>query len=86
MTHFNQRFLIGDVRAFINAVKLQNSSSFQFSADHPEGWCGLKMIFAPSRNVAPAVVTKYIEDAVKLVEAFPDFILGFDLVGQGSIL
>ena len=31
------------------------------------------------------MVTSYIQNAVKLFEAFPDFILGFDLVGQEDL-
>ena len=43
------------------------------------------MIYAPGRNTDPATVTTYIENAVKLVEAYPDFVLGFDLVGQEDL-
>ena len=31
------------------------------------------MIYAPARNTDPAMVTSYIQNAVKLFEAFPDF-------------
>ena len=43
------------------------------------------MIYPPARNTDPATITSYIQNAVKLIEAFPDFILGFDLVGQEDI-
>ena len=43
------------------------------------------MIYAPSRNTYTAAVTSYIQNAVKLVKAFPDFIIGFDLVGQEDL-
>ena len=43
------------------------------------------MIYAPARNTDPATVTSYLQDTVKLVEAFPDFIIGFDLAGQEDI-
>ena len=53
----------------------------QFNADHPKGWSGGRMIYAPTRNTDPATVRTYMDNAVKLIKAYPDFVLGFDLVG-----
>ena len=43
------------------------------------------MIYTPVRNADPSKITNYIGNAVKLAESFPDFILGFDLVGQEDL-
>ena len=43
------------------------------------------MIYAPSRNTDPATVRACIENTVQLVEAYPDFVVGFDLVGQEDL-
>ena len=48
-------------------------------------WCGVKMIYAPLRNVAPEAVAKYFKNADLLVKELPDFIIGFDLVGQEDL-
>ena len=43
------------------------------------------MIYAPYRNADPTEATIYIQNAVKLVNTYPDFILGFDVVGQEDL-
>ena len=43
------------------------------------------MIYAPSRKVSPETVIEYFAKADQLVSEFPDFILGFDLVGQEDL-
>ena len=54
----------------------------KFMADHPDDFCGIKLIYAPSRFVLTSTVDKYLDIAFELKSMFPDFVLGFDLVGK----
>jgi len=53
--------------------------------DHPNDWCGVKLIYGPSRRVEPETVTNYIEQAALLKSELPNFFVGFDLVGQEDL-
>lgn len=55
-----------------------------FMLTHPE-FLGAKLIYAPVRNVDEDVMEGYI-DTVRVLKAnFPDFLAGFDLVGQEDL-
>lgn len=43
---------------------------------------GAKFIFAPVRHVSNATFDSYVQTLYQLIEKYPDFVVGFDLVGQ----
>lgn len=47
--------------------------------DHPD-FIGVKLIYAPKRFVEN--VDKYVNTMTELSELYPDYVIGFDLVGQ----
>lgn len=53
----------------------------EFKATHPD-FAGSKFIFAPIRAVDDGTFEGYLPIMMKLLKNFPDFIAGFDLVGQ----
>lgn len=52
-----------------------------FKASHPD-FAGSKFIFAPLRGVDDVTFESYLPIMLKLLKDYPDFIAGFDLVGQ----
>lgn len=53
----------------------------EFKAAHPD-FVGSKFIYAPIRAVDDTTFESYLPIMLKLLNNFPDFIAGFDLVGQ----
>lgn len=53
----------------------------QFMKDYPE-FIGIKYIFAPSRGVDNATMRNYIKTFNEIKSKYPEFVVGFDLVGQ----
>ncbi|XP_016997964.2 adenosine deaminase 2 isoform X1 [Drosophila takahashii] len=53
----------------------------RFKKEHP-GFIDSKLIYAPLRHVQPEVVGQYVKQCTELNKEFPDFVVGFDLVGQ----
>ncbi|KAF2887287.1 hypothetical protein ILUMI_18886 [Ignelater luminosus] len=56
----------------------------QFKKDHPN-FIGARFIYAPSRKVNNATVENYIKIVKELKKNYPDFLAGFDLVGQEDL-
>ena len=54
----------------------------EFLRDHPNDFCGIRMIYAPIRYVMAPQVETYLEIASQLKVELGDFMAGFDLVGQ----
>lgn len=54
---------------------------FRFVLDHPK-FLGAKVIYSPNRKVSQKVFDDYVKTYKDVKKAFPDFIFGFDLVGQ----
>lgn len=52
-----------------------------FKASHPD-FSGSKFIYAPIRAVNDETFDTYLPIMQELLQKFPDFIAGFDLVGQ----
>ncbi|GLV42711.1 Adenosine deaminase-related growth factor A [Carabus blaptoides fortunei] len=53
----------------------------QFLAEHPD-FLGVKYIYAPRRKVDNGTMDDYIKNYKAMKQAYPDFLVGFDLVGQ----
>lgn len=56
----------------------------QFLADHPD-FLGVKYIYAPPRRVDNATMDVYLKNFWDMKRAYPDFLVGFDLVGQEDV-
>lgn len=56
----------------------------QFKLDYPD-FQGARFIYAPSRKVAGETVDAYVDTMLVLNELYPDFMAGFDLVGQEDL-
>ncbi|CAL4159608.1 unnamed protein product, partial [Meganyctiphanes norvegica] len=57
----------------------------KYADDHPGDFLGAKFIYAPIRKVDVETVEDYVKIAVEVKKALPDFIAGFDLVGQEDL-
>lgn len=53
----------------------------EFKSEHPD-FIGSKFIFAPLKAVPEQTITEYIDIVTDLQRKFPEYIAGFDLVGQ----
>ena len=58
--------------------------SSQFEKDHPD-FCGTSFIIAQSRRNSPKMVENHLKLAAELVEKYPKYFVGFDLVGQEDL-
>ncbi|XP_017786887.1 PREDICTED: adenosine deaminase CECR1-like [Nicrophorus vespilloides] len=56
----------------------------QFKSKNP-GFFGARVIYAPTRNVNNETMYNYMMNARKLKQLYPNFIAGFDLVGQEDL-
>ncbi|XP_068146526.1 adenosine deaminase 2 isoform X1 [Drosophila tropicalis] len=65
-------------------VQIYYDQMNRFKKDHPE-FIGAKLIYAPLRHVTPEDVGTYVKTCTELNKEFPDFLIGFDLVGQEDI-
>jgi len=55
----------------------------KFALDHPNDWCGVKLIYGPSRgSVLPDNVTNLMQKAALLASELSNVFVGFDLAGQ----
>ncbi|XP_052843916.1 adenosine deaminase 2 [Drosophila gunungcola] len=74
----------GDMLTIRDTVAIYESELERFKADHPD-FIDSKLIYAPLRGVEPSVVEQYVQTAVELNKEFPNFMVGFDLVGQEEL-
>ena len=56
----------------------------EFKVQNPD-FIGSKVIYAPLKNVSNKTIESYLKDIKSLYAAYPDFIAGFDLVGQEDL-
>ncbi|XP_015433614.1 PREDICTED: adenosine deaminase CECR1-like [Dufourea novaeangliae] len=64
-----------------NVVGIYKNLADRFKKDHPD-FVGVKLIYAPQRFVDHKRAEDYIKILKELQELYPDFVAGFDLVGQ----
>ncbi|XP_070150821.1 adenosine deaminase 2 [Polyergus mexicanus] len=53
----------------------------RFVRDHPD-FLGVKIIYSPRRSINETKLDEYLKTLVQLTEFYPNFVIGFDLVGQ----
>lgn len=53
----------------------------RFKKEHPD-FLGVKLIYAPTRSCDLKTAEEYVKIMNRLRELYPDFVIGFDLVGQ----
>ncbi|XP_037950031.1 adenosine deaminase 2-like isoform X5 [Teleopsis dalmanni] len=68
----------------LDTVKIYKDTLDKFMKDHPD-FIGSKLIYAPLRNVDDAAFDKYICTCIEIKEKYPDFVAGFDVVGQEEL-
>ncbi|EFA00425.1 adenosine deaminase 2 [Tribolium castaneum] len=76
--------LNGTVYNHVGVVQLYLETLQRFKCDYPD-FHGARFIFAPSRNVDNKTVEDYVTITKELRQLFPDFVAGFDLVGQEDL-
>ncbi|CAK1590181.1 unnamed protein product [Parnassius mnemosyne] len=74
----------GNVFDSITTAECYKKVLDKFKTDFPD-FFGAKLIYAPSRSVDAEVVKKYMEIAKEIKKKMPDFLAGFDLVGQEDL-
>ncbi|KAK4873084.1 hypothetical protein RN001_015113 [Aquatica leii] len=62
-------------------AKILKTITEQFKRDYPD-FIDCRFIFAPNRNVSEETVAEYVKLVNALEVQCPDFLVGFDLVGQ----
>ncbi|XP_014480254.1 PREDICTED: adenosine deaminase CECR1-like isoform X2 [Dinoponera quadriceps] len=65
----------------LEVTKIHKDVAERFTNDHPD-FIGVKLIYAPSRAVDAGQLDNYLEIMAQLRKDYPDFVAGFDLVGQ----
>lgn len=73
--------LNGSVIDGMETIALMETVTENFIQDHPNHM-GMKFIYSPPRSVDNDTMKKYLSDFRVLKKRHPDFIAGFDLVGQ----
>ncbi|KAJ8688310.1 hypothetical protein QAD02_024105 [Eretmocerus hayati] len=65
----------------LDLARIYKRVSDKFVEKHPD-FIGVKLIYAPLRQCNSSELDEYVSHARELKQALPDFIAGFDLVGQ----
>ncbi|KAJ8688306.1 hypothetical protein QAD02_024101, partial [Eretmocerus hayati] len=65
----------------LDVARIYKKVSDRFVRDHPD-FIGVKLIYAPMRQCSSRELDEFVSHARELKQALPDFIAGFDLVGQ----
>ncbi|XP_014238435.1 adenosine deaminase 2-like [Trichogramma pretiosum] len=65
----------------IEVARIYKQVADRFCRDYPD-FVGVKLIYAPLRNVQERQLEEFLSTARELVRELPDFVAGFDLVGQ----
>ncbi|KAJ6643952.1 Adenosine deaminase 2, partial [Pseudolycoriella hygida] len=73
--------LDGKIYSYVERIQLYVDGLNEFKAEHPD-FIGSKFIFAPLKAVPEQTISEYIDIMTDLQRKFPEYIAGFDLVGQ----
>lgn len=73
--------LDGKIYKVDEIVQLYKETLQEFMMEYPD-FIGARLIYGPHRSVNNATVKTYIENILRLMKTHPDFVAGFDLVGQ----
>lgn len=76
--------LEGNLYGELEVAAMYLETAEEFMVAYPD-FLGVKLIYAPIRNVNEETMAHYIEVARGLKANFPDFLAGFDLVGQEDL-
>lgn len=76
--------LEGNTYDGVQVVGLYQETVEKFKKDYPD-FLGARFIYAPRRRVDQKAVEEYVQLCLKLLELYPDFVAGFDLVGQEDL-
>lgn len=76
--------LDGNVYDSVATAEITKRVADEFLDDYPD-FFGVKLIFAPIRMVDVKTVQEYIKTAKEIKRKVPDFLAGFDLVGQEDL-
>uniref|UniRef100_V5GQC6 Adenosine deaminase n=2 Tax=Anoplophora glabripennis TaxID=217634 RepID=V5GQC6_ANOGL len=76
--------LEGNTYEGVQVVGIYYETVQKFKKDYPD-FQGARYIYAPRRKVDNTTVDGYVELCLKFLELYPDFVAGFDLVGQEDL-
>lgn len=68
----------------LHTVALLKNVTEEFVRDHPR-FIGAKIIYSPVRHIDYKTIEEYLKISKELIRKFPDFVVGFDLVGQEDL-
>lgn len=74
----------GTVYSPAEVVQIYVDTIDEYKQENPD-FFGAKLIYAPWRRVSNHTIEKYIATIVELNGKFPDFVVGFDFVGQEDL-
>lgn len=73
--------LDGKIYSYAERIQLYVDGLNEFKAEHSD-FIGAKFIFAPLKAVPEQTIAEYVHIMTDLQRKFPEYIAGFDLVGQ----
>ncbi|XP_035448901.2 adenosine deaminase AGSA-like isoform X1 [Spodoptera frugiperda] len=76
--------LEGNTYTSVDTAKIYKQVTEKFKKDYPD-FFGAKLIYAPLKLVDRQTVKNYVKIAKEIHELMPDFLAGFDLVGQEDL-
>ncbi|XP_050552699.1 adenosine deaminase AGSA-like isoform X2 [Spodoptera frugiperda] len=76
--------LEGITYSSVDTAKIYERLTEKFKNDYPD-FFGAKLIYAPERSIDRETLRNYIKIAKEIHELMPDFLAGFDLVGQEDL-
>ncbi len=79
---FGQSYQLCALSKMDAKIPLMKEVADQFMADHNDEFCGIKLIYAPPRFALTTTIEQNLDKALQLKSLMPDFVLGFDLIGQ----